>query len=192
MTSIEKLDYAYEQLKIKHGEENALKNIEEFLKTGNLNLITRFNNARNIASEIQYPDIFEIVSKYALLSFIRNNKTVTLTEEEVNKNVNDLDGTIDFNLSKAVETLVLINAINPFYGYTGIAVSKNLKNKVIQSFVLERYKFNLKDDFSKDVAKFLTIKRNNENKKYITSLERIDRCVSVIKEEEQVEYEITK
>jgi len=192
MTNIEKLDYAYEQLKLKHGEEFALKNIEEFLKTGNLNLITRTNDARKIASEIHYPDIFEMLSKYALLTFIRNNKSITLTEEEVNKNVNDLDGNIEFNLSKAVETLVLINAINPFYGYTGIAVSKNLKNKVIQSLVLERYKFNLRDDFSKDTAKFLTIKRGNEDKKYITSLERIDRCVSVIKEEEQVEYEITK
>lgn len=192
MTNIEKLDYVFEQLKVKHGEEFALKNIEEYLKTGNIKLITRHNNAREIITDIKYVDIFEILSKYALLSFIRNNKKVSLTEEEVNVNVNDLDGNIEFTLSKAVETLVLINAINPFYGYTGIAVSKNLKNKVIQSLVLERYKFNIKDDFNKEIAKFITIKRNNEDKKYITSLERIGRCVSVIKEEEQLEYEKTK
>lgn len=192
MTNIEKLDYAYEQLKIKYGEEFALKNIEEFLKTGNEKLITNTNNARQIARELNYPDIFGVLSKYALLSFIRNNKTVTLTEEEVNKNVNDLDGNIEFTLSSAVETLVLINAINPFYGYTGIAVSKNLKNKVIQSFVLERYKYNLKDDLEKETAKFLTIKRNNDEKKYITSTERIDNCVRVIKEENEQELEYQK
>lgn len=192
MTNIEKLDYAYEQLKIKYGKKFAINNIEEFLKTGNLKLITSTNNARQIASELTYLDIFEILSKYSLLSFIRNNKEVTLTEEIVNKNTNDLDGKIEFTFSSAVETLVLINAINPFYGYTGMAVSKNLKNKVIQSLVLERYNYNLKDDFEKETAKFITIKRNNEDKKYITSLERIDRCVNVIKEEEQQEYNITK
>lgn len=192
MTNIEKLDYAYEQLKMKYGKKFAINNIEEFLKTGNLKLITSTNNARQIASELTYLDIFEILSKYALLSFIRNNKEVTLTEEDVNKNTNDLDGKIEFTFSSAVETLVLINAMNPFYGYTGMAVSKNLKNKVIQSLVLERYNYNLKDDFEKETAKFITIKRNNEDKKYITSLERIDRCVNVIKEEEQQEYNITK
>lgn len=192
MTNIEKLDYAFEQLKLKYGEEFALRNIEEFLKTGNTKLITSRNNARKIASDLMYPDIFEILSKYALLSFIRNNKSVTLTEEEINKNTNDLDGKIEFTLSSAIETLVLINAINPFYGYTGLAISKNLKNKVIQSLVLERYKYNLKDDFQKNAAKFLTITKAKQEKKYITSLERIDRCVNVIKEEEQQEYNITK
>lgn len=192
MTNIEKLDYAFEQLKLKYGEEFALRNIEEFLKTGNTKLITSRNNARKIASDLMYPDIFEILSKYALLSFIRNNKSVTLTEEEINKNTNDLDGKIEFTLSSAIETLVLINAINPFYGYTGLAISKNLKNKVIQSLVLERYKYNLKDDFQKNAAKFLTITKSKEERKYITSLERIDRCVNVIKEEEQQNYNITK
>jgi len=192
MTNIEKLDYAFEQLKLNYGEEFALRNIEEFLKTGNTKLITSRNNARKIASDLMYPDIFEILSKYALLSFIRNNKSVTLTEEEINKNTNDLDGKIEFTLSSAIETLVLINAINPFYGYTGLAISKNLKNKVIQSLVMERYKYNLKDDFQKNAAKFLTITKSKEERKYITSLERIDRCVNVIKEEEQQEYNITK
>ena len=191
MNNIEKLDFAYEQLKIKHGIEKALKNIEEFLKTGNITLITRQNNARQIASELTYPDIYEILSKYALLSFDRNNKEVTLTEEEVTKNINDFEGTIEYSLSSAVETTTLINAINPFYGYTGIAESKNLKNKLIHSLVLERYKYNLKDDFNKETVKFLTIKKNNIAKKYITSLDRIDRCIDTIKSEEQ-EYEMTK
>jgi len=136
---VEKIDKAYELLKIKYGEGTALRNIEQFLKTGNAEFITRFNGARELVKDITYADVFEILSKYALLSFVRNNKQVTLTEEDVNINVNDLDGKIHFTASSAIETLVLINAINPFYGYTGIAVSKNLKEIVIKSFVFERY-----------------------------------------------------
>lgn len=188
---IQNIDKAYTLLKIKYGEATALRNIEQFLKTGNVEFITRFNGARELVKEISYPDLFEILSKYALLSFIRNNKQVTLTEEDININVNDLEGKIHFTPSSAVETLVLINAINPFYGYTGIAVSKNLKEMLIKSFVYERYENNIKDDYEQDVAKFITIMKNNQPKKYITSLERIGRCTEVIKEEQQ-EINFTK
>lgn len=192
MTNIEKLDKAFEELEKKYKKPSALENIEEFLKTGNKMLITSTNGARSLAKQLSYVDIFEILSKYALLSFIRNNKQVTMTAEEVNKNVNDLEGKIHFTPSSAVETLVLINAINPFYGYPSIACSKNLKNMVIKSLVFERYENNIKDDFNQNVAKFLTIMENKQPKKMITSIERIERCVNVIKEEEQENYEMIK
>lgn len=196
MTNIEKLDYAYNQLMIKYGQQTALKNIIEFLKTGQKNYITSTNNARTLASELTYLDKFELLSKYALIYFFNNQKEITLTEEEVTKNINDLNREIEFTVDLAIETLVLINALNPFYGYTALAVSKNMQDRIIESFVIDRYQKLINYDFSleniKHYSKFIKLNTYGREKPCFINGENLERCIHEIYKQEQVEYGISK
>jgi len=196
MTNIEKIDYAYKQLEIKYGQQVALKNIIEFLKTGQSNYITSTNNARTLASELTYLDKFEILSKYSLMYFLTNKKEVTLTEEEVTRNTNDLNRSIEFTIDSAIETLVLINALNPYFGYNALAISKNMQDKIIESFVIDRYQKLINYDFSsehiKNYAKFIKLNSHGIDKPCFINGENLARNINEIYKQEQDEYGISK
>lgn len=56
--------------------------------------------------------------------------------------------------------------------------------------IFERYQNGIKDLFNEESAKIITIKRNNEPKKYMTSITRIETCIETIREEfEQMKNE---
>lgn len=163
----------------------------EFLKTGNNNLITRYNNARETIKDITYCDVYELLAKYSLMYFIINQLPVTLTEEMVNINTNDLEGKIKFTEHDAIETFAIINAINPFVGYNSMACSKNMKAKICEMFINERYGqnkiYDFNDDFAHLYAKFIKTSKNKVTTQYYTSIERLNNCIREIKEQENID-----
>jgi len=196
MTNIEKLDYAYIQLALKGNKNIAIRNIIEFLKTGQSNYITRNNNARKFAEELTYLDKYEILSKYSLIYFLTNNKEVTLTEEEVTRNTNDINCEIEFTVDSAIETFVLINALNPYFGYNALAISKNMQDKIIESFVMDRYynliKYDLSSDNIKKYCKLVKLNGKGKINPCFINGEYLEKCIHEIQKQEQEEYRISK
>lgn len=138
------IDNAYDTTKNKYGETHANHAVLSYFINYITNSFTRDNDAReNMKSLLYRPNEFvQILLDYAISSYLSNNMTCDLTNEEINQYMNDKDGKLDYSGSKAVKIVAIVAGMNTFHAVNMLSLNPKLKSELILNFVTERYSQN--------------------------------------------------
>ena len=150
------LDSVFRTLEQKYGKGEAIKILAEYIKTGNINVITRADNARGIISNISMDDIIRYVNSQNNLyspvsSNISEQSIITDSEKIIDSLFNDSesnsssdtsimeDNTMDFSITHDVPTtqdLELYKVVSK-NGHNDLIISEELVEKFGQESIDE-------------------------------------------------------
>jgi len=138
------IDDAYDTTKNKYGEVHAKHAMLSYFINYQSNGFTRDNYAReNMKSLLYRPNEFiQILLDYAISSYLSNNMTCDMTNEEINQYISDKEGKLDYSGNKAVKIVALVTGMNTFHAVHLLSLNPKLRSELVLSFVSERYSMN--------------------------------------------------
>lgn len=182
------IDFSYDTTKNKYGMLNANHAMISFFVNYKIDGFTRDNHARENIKSLNYrPNEFiQILLDYAISSFLSNNMTPNISQEELNKYAKDTEGALDYSGNKAVQIVAIIAGMNTYYALNLLSVNKKLKNELVLNFVTERYVQNKREQLDTS-RKSKTIEVEGYQEKVIISKYKLNNDIRNMNNDDEYE-----